>query len=147
MNKVKKLVEKDVNPDTLNGQTLAYVGDAVYEVYIRRHLVKGGIVKPQVLQREATHYVSAKAQAALITWMQDKAMLTDEEVAVYRRGRNAKSHTKAKNTSLKTYQMSTGFEAMIGYLDLEGKHDRVDELSLWCIKAVEDGEIDQYDFE
>jgi ribonuclease-3 family protein len=147
VNKVKKLVEKDVNPDTLNGQTLAYVGDAVYEVYIRRHLVKGGIVKPQVLQREATHYVSAKAQAALITCMQDKAMLTDEEVAVYRRGRNAKSHTKAKNTSLKTYQMSTGFEAMIGYLDLEGKHDRVDELSLWCIKAVEDGEIDQYDFE
>ena len=59
MIKTKKLIEKDVDPDTLNGQTLAYLGDAVYEVIIRRHLVKGGIVKPKVLQREATHYVSA----------------------------------------------------------------------------------------
>ena len=65
MTKIKKLTEEDINPDTLNGQTLAYLGDAVYEVIIRRHLVCGGIVKPQVLQREATHYVSAKAQAAL----------------------------------------------------------------------------------
>ena len=105
MTKIKKLTEEDVNPDTLNGQTLAYLGDAVYEVIIRRHLVKGGIVKPQVLQREATHYVSAKAQAALVTKMQDEEMLTDDELAAFRRGRNAKSHTKAKNTSLKTYQL------------------------------------------
>ena len=95
MIKVKKLVEQEVNPDTLNGQTLAYLGDAVYEIYIRRHLIKGGIVKPQVLQREATHYVSAKAQAALITEMQNKEMLSEEELVAFRRGRNAKSHTKA----------------------------------------------------
>lgn len=146
MIKVKKLVEKDVNPDTLNGQTLAYLGDAVYEIYIRRHLILGGIVKPQVLQREATHYVSAKAQAALITKLQDDGLLSEEEIIAFKRGRNAKSHTKAKNTSLKTYQLSTGFEAMIGYLDLQKKHERVDELALWCIKAVEDGELDKYDF-
>ena len=105
MTKIKKLTEEDVNPDTLNGQTLAYLGDAVYEVIIRRHLVKGGIVKPQVLQREATHYVSAKAQAALVTILQAEEMLTDAELAAFRRGSNVKSHIKAKFTSLKKYQL------------------------------------------
>lgn len=147
MTKIKQLTEEDVNPDTLNGQTLAYLGDAVYEVIIRRHLVKGGIVKPQVLQREATHYVSAKAQAALVTKMQDEEMLTDDELTAFRRGRNAKSHTKAKHTSLKTYQLSTGFEAMIGYLNLLNKNDRVQELSEWCIDTVEKDGLKDYDFE
>ena len=147
MTKIKQLTEEDVNPDTLNGQTLAYLGDAGYEVIIRRHLVRGGIVKPQVLQREATHYVSAKAQAALVTKMQDEEMLTDDELTAFRRGRNAKSHTKAKHTSLKTYQLSTGFEAMIGYLNLLNKNDRVQELSEWCIDTVEKDGLKDYDFE
>ncbi|QDD69774.1 hypothetical protein DM298_01715 [Lactobacillus amylovorus] len=147
MTKIKKLTEEDINPDTLNGQTLAYLGDAVYEVIIRRHLVCSGIVKPQVLQREATHYVSAKAQAALVTKMQDGEMLTDDELTAFRRGRNAKSHTKAKHTSLKTYQLSTGFEAMIGYLNLLNQDDRVQELSKWCIDTVEKDGLKDYDFE
>lgn len=141
MIKIKKLTETSVDPNTLNGQTLAYLGDAVYEIYIRRHLIKGGVVKPQVLQRDATHYVSAKAQAGLITKLQEEKMLTDEELAAFKRGRNAKSHTKAKNTSLKTYQLSTGFEAVWGYLDLAGKDERVKELTEWCIKTVENGEV------
>ena len=147
MTKIKKLTEEDINPDTLNGQTLAYLGDAVYEVIIRRHLVCSGIVKPQVLQREATHYVSAKAQASLVTKMQDEEMLTDDELTAFRRGRNAKSHTKAKHTSLKTYQLSTGFEAMIGYLNLLNQDDRVQELSKWCIDTVEKDGLKDYDFE
>ncbi|MDF7638356.1 Mini-ribonuclease 3 [Lactobacillus sp. ESL0791] len=147
MTKIKKLVEEEINPDTLSGQTLAYLGDAVYEVYIRRHLLKGGIVRPQVLQREATHYVSAKAQAALITKLQDEGRLTEEEIAIFHRGRNAKSHTKAKNTSLGTYQISTGFEAVWGYLDLLGKDERIKELTLWCIETVENGGIDEYKFD
>lgn len=147
MTKIKKLTEEDINPDTLNGQTLAYLGDAVYEVIIRRHLVCSGIVKPQVLQREATHYVSAKAQAALVTKMQDEEMLTDDELTAFHRGRNAKSHTKAKHTSLKTYQLSTGFEAMIGYLNLLNQDDRVQELSKWCIDTVEKDGLKDYDFE
>ncbi|WEV44121.1 hypothetical protein OZX56_02520 [Lactobacillus sp. ESL0684] len=146
MTKIKKLTEEQVNPDTLNGQTLAYLGDAVYEIRIRQHLIKGGIVKPQVLQREATYYVSAKAQAALITKLQADDLLTADELATYRRGRNAKSHTKAKNTSLATYQMSTGFEAVWGYLELLGQEARIAELTSWCIKTVEEGGIEQYDF-
>ncbi|MGL6208152.1 MAG: Mini-ribonuclease 3 [Lactobacillus panisapium] len=146
MNKVRKLVESTVNPDTLNGQTLAYLGDAVYEIAIRQHLIKGGIVKPQVLQRQATHYVSAKAQAALITKLQDENLLSSDEIATFKRGRNSKTYTKAKNTSLATYQLSTGFEAVWGYLELLNKTDRIAELNAWCIKTVEEGGIDQYDF-
>lgn len=147
MNKHKELVEQKVNPDTFNGQTLAYLGDAVYEIFIRRHLIKCGIVKPQVLQRQATHYVSAKAQAALITKLQNENLLTDDEVATFRRGRNSKTHTKAKNTSLATYQLSTGFEAVWGYLELLNKKERIAELTQWCIIAVEKGDLDEYDFE
>lgn len=146
MIKIKQLTEKEVDPNTLSGQTLAYLGDAVYEVYIRRHLILGGIVKPQNLQRDATHYVSAKAQAGLITKMQDDQMLSEEELAAFKRGRNAKSHTKAKHTSLRTYQFSTGFEAMIGYLSLAHQDKRVDDLSKWCIETVENGGLKDYDF-
>ncbi|MGO2953219.1 MAG: Mini-ribonuclease 3 [Lactobacillus sp.] len=145
MNKVKRLTEQDLDPKVFSGQTLAYLGDAVYEVFIRRHLIRGGIVKPQVLQREATHYVSAKAQAGLITKLQAEGRLTSTELAVFKRGRNAKSYTKAKHTSLKSYQLSTGFEAMIGYLNLHGEIDRVAALSEWCIKTVEEGGLDEYD--
>ncbi len=146
MNKTDKIIEKDVNPDTLNGQTLAYLGDAVYEIFIRRHLIKCGVVKPQVLQRRATHYVSAKAQAALITKLQEDGLLTEDEVATFHRGRNSKTYTKAKNTSLATYKLSTGFEAVWGYLELLNKKERIRELTAWCIKNVENGSIEKYDF-
>lgn len=146
MLKPKVLTEQDRNPYTMGALTLAYLGDGVYEVYIRRHLVKGGIVKPQMLQRNATHYVSAKAQAWLITKMEDEGMLSQDELDVFHRGRNAKSHTHAKNTSLATYRLSTGFEALIGYLDLLGKHDRVTEICEWCIDQVEHGGDEEYEF-
>ena len=144
--KPKVLVEKNQNPNGLGPLTLAYLGDGVYEVYIRRHLVKGGIVKPQMLQRYATHYVSAKAQAALITKMKDLEMLSQEELAAFQRGRNAKSHTHAKNTSINTYKLSTGFEAMFGYLDLLGQTKRIEELARWCIEQVENGGLENYEF-
>lgn len=99
-----------------------------------------------MLQRYATHYVSAKAQAALITKMQDLNMLDENELAAFKRGRNAKSHTHAKNTSINTYKLSTGFEAMLGYLDLLGKKERIDELAEWCIEQVEQGGLDNYEF-
>lgn len=146
MLKPKVLEEKKRNPNGLGPLTLAYLGDGVYEVYIRRHLVKGGIVRPQMLQRYATHYVSAKAQASLITKMKDLKMLSEDELAAFQRGRNAKSHTHAKNTSINTYKLSTGFEAMFGYLDLLGKDDRVAELAKWCIEQVENGGLENYEF-
>ncbi len=125
----------------LNGIALAYLGDAVYEVFIRQHLLALGMSKPNRLQKKATSYVSAKAQAALIVRMQEEDCLTEEEWSYYKRGRNANSYTHAKNTSVLTYRQSTGFEALFGYLQLAGKQDRVRELATWCIKQVERGNL------
>lgn len=123
----------------LNGIALAYLGDAAYEVYIRQHLLTKGISKPTKLQHIATHYVSAKAQAALIELMKEDELLSDEEWSYFKRGRNANSHTHAKNTSVMTYRISTGFEAVMGYLKLAGKEERLAELAQWCIEQVEAG--------
>lgn len=147
MLKPKVLIERKTNPDALGPLTLAYLSDGVYEVYIRRHLVEGGIVRPQMLQRYTTHYISAKAQAALITEIQGLNMLDESELAAFRRGRNAKNHTHAKNTSTNTYKLSIGFETMFGYLDLLGKKECVDELVNWYIDQVEQGGSDNYEFE
>ena len=86
MNKAQKLTEKKIDPSTLGRQTLASLGDGIYEAAIRRHLIKGGMLKPQNLQRAATHYVSAKAQAGLIAKMLDTGFLNEEEETAYRRG-------------------------------------------------------------
>ena len=123
----------------LNGIALAYLGDAAYEVYIRQHLLNEGISKPTKLQHIATHYVPAKAQAALINLMKEDELLSDEEWSYFKRGRNANSHTHAKNTSVMTYRISTGFEAVMGYLKLAGKEGRLAELAQWCIEQVEAG--------
>lgn len=123
----------------LNGIALAYLGDAAYEVYIRQHLLALGISKPTRLQHRATHYVSAKAQAALISLMEADQLLSDTEWSCYKRGRNANSHTHAKHTSVLTYRISTGFEALFGYLQASGQTEREDQLAQWCIKQVEAG--------
>ena len=120
----------------LNGLALAYVGDAVYEVYIRDYLVAQGQTRPNQLHHMATHYVSAKAQAALIQKMLDEEILTEEEHDFYRRGRNSKSHTGAKNADVTTYRIATGFESLIGYLHLTQQKERLDELVDRCIKKV-----------
>ena len=127
----------------LNGIALAYMGDASYEVYIRRHLLSKGITKPTRLQHQATHFVSAKAQAGLIEAMLAQSMLNEAELSFYKQGRNANSHTHAKNTSVTTYRISTGFEALMGYLALSDQQERLDELAAWCIAQVEEGKINE----
>lgn len=128
-----------MNPAMMNGIALAYVGDAVYEVYVRRHLLARGLTKPAQLQKAAKSYVSAKAQAALIAGMNEQGILSEEEQAMFKHGRNAKSYTHAKNTDVVTYRISTGFEALFGSLDMLGRHDRVRELAEWCLTYVENG--------
>lgn len=127
----------------LNGIALAYMGDASYEVYIRRHLLSKGITKPTRLQHQATHFVSAKAQAGLIEAMLAQNILNEAELSFYKRGRNANSHTHAKNTSVTTYRISTGFEALMGYLALSDQQERLDKLAAWCIAQVEEGKINE----
>lgn len=126
----------DVN--LINGIALAFEGDAIYSTYIRQHLIFQGQTKPNQLHRMATRYVSAKAQAMLITKMREAQLLTEKEEDIYKRGRNANSHTKAKNTDIVTYKMSTGFEAVMGYLHMTGQIERLEGLIDYCIKIVEE---------
>lgn len=137
----------NVKPNTLNGITLAYLGDAVYEVFIREHLLNSGIVRPKQLQNYATKFVSAKAQAALIAKMKDDEFLSEVELEYFNRGRNAKSYTHAKNTSVGTYRISTGFEAVFGYLKLSDQEERIAEIANWCIEQVEKGALNEYKFD
>ncbi|KRM10988.1 Mini-ribonuclease 3 [Paucilactobacillus suebicus] len=135
----------DTDYKQVNGIALAYLGDAAYEVYIRQHLIQDGLTKPTKLHHIATHYVSAKAQAALVDLMKEDQLLSETEWDYFKRGRNANSHTHAKNTSVLTYRISTGFEALMGYLKLSGQTDRLSELAAWCIEQVEAGRTEDND--
>ncbi|WEJ76227.1 Mini-ribonuclease 3 [Streptococcus suis] len=128
---------KAVDVKLINGIALAFEGDAVYSMYIRRHLIFKGLTKPNQLHGEANKYVSAKAQASLISALLEAQLLTEKEEEIYKRGRNANSHTKAKNADVVTYRMSTGFEAVLGYLHMTEQMERLDELVDWCIEFVE----------
>ncbi|MBM7555108.1 Mini-ribonuclease 3 [Thalassobacillus pellis] len=117
---------------------LAYMGDAVYEVHVRHHLLETGAVQPNQLHQSAIRFVSAKSQAAVVhNWM-EKEFLSEEEKAVFRRGRNAKSGSIPKNTDVQAYRHSTGFEAVIGYLYLLGETDRLTEVVEDAIRQVEE---------
>ena len=111
-----------------NALALAYIGDAVYEVYIREFLIKSGICKVDKLQKEAVNYVSAKAQAKFVEKLINNNSLTEEELDVFYRARNHKGKRHPKNTDIITYKYSTGFEAIIGYLYLENKKNRLEEI-------------------
>ena len=120
--------ENTVDAKQLNSLALAYMGDAIYETYVRRHLLYSGKVRPNQLHRTGTNYVSAKAQCRILFQMMDDKLLDEEELAVVMRGRNAKSGTVPKNTDVQTYHYSTAFEALMGYLYLTGKIERLEEL-------------------
>ena len=116
----------DIN--TINIVTLAYLGDAIYEVYIREKLINKGLAKVEELTKVATQYVSAKGQANILNTLIDKNFFTEEELDVIKRGRNYKRSSHPKHTDIITYKHSTGFEALIGYLYLSKKNDRLKEI-------------------
>ena len=120
----------------LNGAALAYVGDAVYELAVRQHVIHAGKTQANQLHRAAIHYVSAIKQAQVMrAWLQADGLLTSEEIQIYKRGRNHKANTKAKNASIGDYRQATGFEALIGWLALTGQDQRVQAL---IQRAIED---------
>lgn len=127
---------KEQRYELLNGLALAYMGDAIYELHIRHFLMETGQTKPNILHKTATRYVSAKAQAYLAQLLLAEDQLTEEELVMYKRGRNAKSYTSAKNADIVTYRISTGFEALFGYLYLTKQLERIDELVAWCIQRI-----------
>ncbi|MBD8070972.1 Mini-ribonuclease 3 [Bacillus sp. PS06] len=116
----------DVNQ--LNSLALAYMGDGVYEMYVRHHILSNGAVRPNQLHKIAKGYVSAKAQASILHHLYSLDFFTEEEEGVLRRGRNAKSGTVPKNTDVQTYRYSTSFEALIGHHHLHKNKDRLEEI-------------------
>lgn len=118
------LEDKDIR--TYSPLTLAYLGDAVYEIMIRTILVKKGNCPVNQLHKKASSLVKAAAQSEIIKVIEEK--LTEEEHSVYKRGRNAHSPTMAKNASMSDYRRATGFEALMGYLYLKEDYTRMIEL-------------------
>jgi ribonuclease-3 family protein len=129
--------DQNINEKLLNSLALAYLGDAVYETYVRFHLLQNGQVKPNLLHREATKYVSAKAQSGVLHQLMEEDYFTDEEIAIIKRGRNAKSGSVPKNTDVQTYRYSTAFEALIGSLYLSEKKERLEEIITTVFQKVE----------
>ena len=136
----KKIKEEyglsDVNPNELAPLILAHIGDAIYEVVIRTITLSKGNRAIEKVHKDATKYVNAKAQAEIIEKIQP--LLTEEELNIYKRGRNAKSNTKAKNASITDYRKATGFEALMGYLYLLNKTERMLDLIKEGIKNGEE---------
>ena len=109
-----------------SGLSLAYIGDAVYELEIRKYLLSLGITKVKELHNEAIKFTSAHAQALIMSHLMDK--LSEEEIEYYKRGRNSGGTHKPKNFSLKEYREATGFESLIGAIFLEKNEERLREI-------------------
>ncbi|MCK2159006.1 MULTISPECIES: ribonuclease III domain-containing protein [Exiguobacterium] len=116
------------NYKQLNALALAYMGDVVYEMHVRERLLEKGYVKPGELHQAAIRYVRAQAQAFVVTHWLNENTLTEEEQAVVRRGKNAKSGSVPKSTDVHTYRYATAFEALLGYIYLAEGGDRLEEL-------------------
>ncbi len=110
-----------------NPLVMAYMGDAVYELYIREYLIKSGICKAGDLQKSSLDYVSAKSQRKHLERLEDESFLTEEEIDIVKWGRNAKG-AKTKHADIVTYRLATGFEALIGKLYFEGKIERIKDI-------------------
>ena len=117
-----------MNTDLVNSLALAYLGDSVYELLIREYFIKQGINKVNNLQSKVTNYVSAKAQAKFINYLIENNILTNEEIDVVKRGRNAKVFSHPKNTDILTYKWATALECLFGYLYIKDEKERIEEL-------------------
>jgi ribonuclease-3 family protein len=130
---IKENVEiKDIN--TYSPLTLAYIGDAIYELIIRTMVISKGDRQVGKLHKESSELVKASTQAEISKSLKDS--LTEEEERVFKRGRNAKSFTTAKNASMSDYRTATGFEALMGYLYLSHQSDRMLELINTGLKNI-----------
>lgn len=134
----QELSFKGVQPRQLSPLVLAYIGDSIYDLVIKTYLIDSkGNMPVNKLNRMSSGLVKAQTQSEMIGKIEH--LLDEEEEGVYKRGRNAKSYTSAKNASITDYRRATGFEALMGYLYLSGRYSRMMEL----IKAAltEYGEI------
>lgn len=121
-----------IDVDSMSPLVWAYIGDSVYEMYIRMYLVNTTKLKPHKLHIETTKYVKAKAQANTLESLMEN--LTEKEKEIVRRGRNAENHHLPKNATVQEYMYATAFEALIGYLYLTKQDERLHQILSMCIK-------------
>lgn len=129
-----ELIERkneQMDVDTMSPLIWAYVGDSVYELFIRVHLTNTTKLKPHKLHIESIKYVKAQAQAKILENLMEH--LTEKEIEIVKRGRNAENHHLPKNATVQDYMYSTAFEALIGYLYLTKQDDRLKEILELCI--------------
>lgn len=133
----KNIEIKNVDPRNSSSLSLAYMGDAIYEVYIRNYLIgENPNYKVNDLHKKAIKYVKAKAQATAVLALESE--MTEEEFAVVKRGRNHKSNSVPKNADITDYKYATGFESLIGYLHLSDNSKRMEEIIFKTIKIIEE---------
>ena len=124
-----------MNVNEIDSKALAYVGDAIYELYIREYIVNSSREQVSKMHRKTVKYVSAKAQAKIIENIMEE--LTEKEIDIFKRGRNAVANTIPKNTDVITYKIATGFESLVGYLYMAKENDRLQYLINKSIEIIE----------
>lgn len=125
---------REIDIRTYSPLTLAYIGDAIYDLVIRTIVVERGNTSANNLHKKTVRYVNAGTQAQMIEALLEE--LSEEERTIYKRGRNAKSYTTAKNATVIDYRKATGFEALCGYLYLTGRQERMLSLIRTAIERV-----------
>ena len=120
--------------DQYSPLVLAYIGDAIFEIFVRTRLVREANTQVNKLHRAASHLVNAESQSKMVAVIENE--LTEKEAKIYKRGRNAKSNTSSKNASISDYRRATGFEAILGYLYLDGQTERLDELMKMALEGL-----------
>ena len=123
-----------MDANLLNGLSLAYIGDAIYEVYIRDYILSLGYSNVNRLHKKACEFTSGVSQSKFIRYFLDNNILTEEEQSIYKRGRNSHNHSVRKNIDIQSYMEATGFEAVIGYLYINQNPERIKELINICIE-------------
>lgn len=141
------ILGKKVRAKLYSPLALAFIGDSIYDVVIRTMVVKKGNAPVNKLHVACRDYVKASEQAKIALYLQEKEILTDEEEAVFRRGRNAKTNTGAKNSTAREYSLATGLEALVGFLYLDGRMERVMEIMAIGIEHLDQDKRDGGDNE
>ena len=127
----------NIKPKDMNTTALAFLGDAVYEVYARKHVMETGEMRADKLHRMAVKYVCADGQAKAVKSMMND-FLTEEEIRLVKRARNHKTTSKARSADPVTYKLATAFEALVGYLELAGDKERLEMVVAEALKRIEE---------
>jgi len=130
-----------IDMNSMNSLVLAYLGDSVYELYVRKYLVKKNIGKVNDLQKEAINYVSASNQKKYLLKMIEDKYLTEDELDIVKRARNHKNNHKPKYSSIITYKNATGLEALIGYLYLNNNNNRINDIMNYILGDCDEEHI------